>query len=118
MKLLAAIFLMTLGTVQAQELAQGAFSADVNSEGWSLNAGAGTRQHIVFVRFSRPFAEQPVVILSMTSLDGAPSRDGNIRVALKADNITRDGFVVKISTWGESRLAGIEGSWLAFTKER
>jgi opacity protein-like surface antigen len=116
MKVFALIFLVTIGSAQAQDLAQGVFAANTNSEGWSLNAGAGTRYHIVFVRFSKAFVEQPVVVLGITAVDGAPARDGNIRVALKADNVTRDGFVVKISTWGESRLSGIEGSWLAFTK--
>ncbi len=116
MRLLALVILMSIGTAYGQQFAQGAFTADVNAEGWSLNSGSGTRQHIVFVRFPRPFAEHPAVVLGLTGVDGAPARDGNIRVALKAENISRDGFVVKISTWGDSRIAGIEGTWLAFTK--
>jgi hypothetical protein len=116
MRRLALVLLMSIGTAYGQQLAQGGFAADTNSEGWSLNSGAGMRQHIVFVRFPRAFAEQPTVVLGLTGVDAAPARDGNIRVALKADNITRDGFVVKVSTWGDSRIAGIEGTWLAFTK--
>ena len=109
----AAAMLLIAATADAQHLEQGGFAAGVNSEGWSLNSGTGTRSYIVFVRFPKPFAEKPSVLLSLTSIDGAPARDGNVRITLKADNVTRDGFVVKISTWGDSRLAGIEGSWLA-----
>lgn len=109
----ALVVLLMTATAYAQHLEQGGFAADVNSEGWSLNSGTGARNHIVFVRFPKPFSEKPSVLLSLTSIDGAPARDGNVRVTLKADNVTRDGFVVKISTWGDSRLAGIEGSWLA-----
>jgi len=116
MRLFAMVFLMSIGTAYGQQLAEGRFAADVSSEGWSLNTGSGTRQHIVFVRFSKAFVEMPAIVLSLTAVDGAPAHDGNVRVALKADNITRDGFVVRISTWGDSRVAGIEGTWLAFTK--
>lgn len=111
---LAVIVFSIFATAHSQQLARGEFAAGVTSEGWSLNAGTGTRNHVVFVRFPKPFAEQPSVVLSLTSVDGAPAKDGNIRVALKADNITREGFVVKISTWGDSRVAGMEGTWLAF----
>ena len=113
---LAAVVLLMTTAAFPQHLEGGEFSAGVNSEGWSLNAGTGTRHHIVFVRFPTPFAEKPSVLLSLTSIDGAPGRDGNVRVALKAENVTRDGFVVKVTTWGDSRLAGIEGSWLASGK--
>jgi hypothetical protein len=116
MKVLALLVMMSVGSAYAQQLTQGSFSANVDSEGWSLNAGAGMRHHIVFVRFTTPFAKQPAIVLAVTTIDGAPARDGNVRVAVKADNVSRDGFVVKISTWGESRIAGIEGTWLAFTE--
>lgn len=108
--------LCVAGASLAQPVQNGEFAAGVDSEGWSLNGGTGKRNHIVFVRFTGPFAALPEVHLSLAAFDGASASDGNLRVALRAENITRDGFVLKISTWGESRIAGVRGTWLAFTR--
>ncbi len=100
----------------SQQIQSGDFAAGVNSEGWSLNGGSGSRIHLVFVKFEKPFTDAPQVIVTLTLCDGAPGKDGNVRLSMKPENISRSGFVIKISTWGDSRVTGVEGSWMAFAK--
>ncbi|MGA9115630.1 MAG: H-type lectin domain-containing protein [Bacteroidota bacterium] len=101
----------------AQDMHQkGDFQANVNSEGWTLNSGSGQRSHIVYVKFADTFKEKPAVMLSLTAYDGAAGKDGNIRISVKAENISRDGFVIRVATWGDSRVTGVDGSWVAFGK--
>ncbi|MFN0158802.1 MAG: H-type lectin domain-containing protein [Bacteroidota bacterium] len=116
LSVLALLLAITL-TTYAQSTQKGDFIANLNSENWTLNAGSGMRTHIVFVKFSTPYTEAPSVLLSLTGYDGKAGKDGNSSVLLKAENITRDGFVIKIATWGDSRVVGVEGSWLAFGKQ-
>jgi hypothetical protein len=105
--------LLCAAPASAQMLDAGVFAADVTAEGWTLNGGAGARTHILFIRFVRPFPAVPSVVLSLTSLDGASGTDGNIRVALEAENVSREGFVLKMRTWSDSRITGVGGHWLA-----
>lgn len=117
LSLCAATMLLFASTAFGQMMQKGDFAGNVNSEGWSLNGGTGSRVQLVFVKFAKPFAKTPMVSLSITSYDGAPGNDGNVRVAVKPEQVTRDGFAVKISTWGDSRVAGVEGSYVAFTNK-
>lgn len=112
---LAAIMLVSTVAL-AENLQKGDFSANFNSENWTLNSGTGQRTHIVYVKFNKTYESQPTVLLTLTGYDGAAGKDGNIRVSMKVENVTRDGFVVKIMTWGDSRVAGVDGTWLAFGK--
>ncbi len=114
----AVAFCMVLATATSftQSLQSGTFSANVSSESWTLNGGSGSRTHIVFVKFQKPFTAPPTVTLSLTGYDGAAGKDGNVRVSIKHENISREGFVIKVSTWGDSRLTGVEGSWIASGK--
>jgi hypothetical protein len=115
--LLVAMLLLVASTSFGQMMMKGDFSANVSSEGWNLNGGSGNRVHMVFVKFPKAFAKEPMVMVSMTSYDGAPGKDGNVRVGVKAEQVTREGFTVKVTTWGDSRVAGVEGNWFAFTNK-
>lgn len=107
--------LLSVGAI-AQSMQKGDFSANITSENWMLNGGTGARTHIVFVKFDKPFASMPTVMVSLTGYEAASGKDGNVRVSIKPENISRDGFVIKVSTGSDSRVAGIEGSWLAWGK--
>jgi len=99
----------------AGSIQKGEFQGDVKSEGWTLNAGSGSRSHIVFVKFDKPFDTPPQVVVSMTGSSSAAAKDGSTNIAVSPDRVTRDGFVVKVSTWGESKVFAVYGSWIAFT---
>jgi hypothetical protein len=111
-----ACFVLLSGASMAQVMDGGTFSAHIQTEGWALNQGSGMRTHIVFVTFNKTFNETPMVLTSLSALDGAPGKDGSVRVKLVADKVTKSGFVIKIQTWGDSRLAGVDGTWIAYGK--
>ncbi len=117
MKISAIIAALLLATTVSlsQTFQKGDFSANVNTEGWSLNAGSGTRTHMIVVKFVKPFTKVPTVVLSVTTYDCGAGQDGNVRVSAKAEQVGRESFTLKISTWGDSRVAGIEGNWFAYT---
>lgn len=115
--LLALAVMLLAAPSFGQVMMKGDFIANVNTEGWNLNSGNGYRTHVMFVKFPKAFAKEPTVMVTLTSYDGAAGKDGNVRVSIKADQITREGFTVKTMTWGDSRLAGVEGSWFAFTNK-
>lgn len=113
---LLASLLAAAAPAAGQVLDAGTFAADLTAEGWSLNGGSGRRTHILFIRFARPFPARPAVLLSLSGLDGGAGSDGNVRVTVDAENVTREGFVLTITTWADSRITGVSGQWLAATE--
>jgi hypothetical protein len=100
----------------AQQVKQGNFSVDKNTEGWTLDRGIGVRTHLVFVKFDREFAAPPEVMISLTGYEAMPDTSGMIRISSRAENISESGFVIKIWTWGSSQVNSVTGSWIAIGK--
>jgi hypothetical protein len=114
--LISAIVLLMLSALAfGQTFHKGDFSADLNSEGWSLGSGVGVRTHIIFVTFERPFESVPTVVVALSGYDAGTGKDGTVRVSLKTEKIARDGFVIKVQTWGDSRVSAVNGSWIAWS---
>lgn len=102
---------------------KGDFSASVNSEGWTLQAGFGDRFYREIVTFDQGFTSPPVVILSLTGFDATTDKDPEalqkaeaIRVHVKATRVTSAGFVIELKTWGESKVGAVWGSWIAIPR--
>ena len=112
--LMAALFLFCTAGF-SQTFQQGDFSGDVNSEGWSLSKGTGARNHIIFVSFNKAFDSPPNIVLSLTGYEMKPGTDSAVRISLKAEKVTKSGFIVKIYTWGDSEINSASGTWLAYT---
>jgi len=111
------VLLLALSTLAfGQNNRKGDFAADGSSEGWTLGSGTGTRSYILFVKFEKPYDTAPTVLLSLTGHSGAAGKEGQINVGVTAEKVTRDGFVIKVSTWGDSKIHQVHGSWLAFGK--
>ena len=100
----------------AQSTQKGDFVADGNNEGWSLGAGTGSRTHIIFVKFTKPFDAPPVVMLSLTGHSSISGKDGQINLGIATDKVTNEGFVIKVSTWGDTKVYAVYGSWIAIGK--
>ena len=97
----------------SQTIQKGDFSADATSEGWTLDRGTGVRTYIVFVKFDRAFEAPPTVLVSLTAFEAGGNHEGAIRISSRAENITSAGFVIKLWTWGDSRVTSVGGSWIA-----
>lgn len=70
-----------------------------------------TRRFSYSVTFDVPFAASPVVQLGVVGLDA--SKDDNLRLKVRAEDITPTGFNLVAETWLHSRLWAVDVSWLA-----
>lgn len=82
-----------------------------STEGWTLQEGAGTRSCAVNIVFEHAFAAPPVVQLGIVGADA--SKDHNLRVRARAEQIAAGGFTLVVETWLHSQLFGVDVSWLA-----
>jgi len=75
---------------------------------WS---GNGAREVRRTVTFPTPFAEPPVVSVSLSLWDMHHAT--NIRADLSSDKVRADGFEIVFRTWGDSRIARVRADWVA-----
>ncbi len=79
--------------------------------GWTLQEGDGPRSCGKAVLFERPFSTPPVVQLGVVGVDS--SKDHNLRVRVRAEDITANGFTIVVETWLHTQLWSVDVSWLA-----
>ncbi|HXN32613.1 MAG TPA: H-type lectin domain-containing protein [Polyangiaceae bacterium] len=86
---------------------------DSSLEGWSLldPSTDGARAFRYHVSFSRPFSAPPVVQVGIVGLD--VSREDNVRVRVRALDITATGFTLEAVTWLNTKIWAVDVSWLA-----
>jgi hypothetical protein len=119
MKRIAPVVIMLLAfsaIAFAQTIQKGNFKAKTGDEGWTLASGSGERVFIEFVTFEKGFDAIPSVLVSMTGYDATAGSDGSVKINLIVDKITKSGCVIKVVTWGDCKVNGVFGSWLAMTK--
>jgi hypothetical protein len=63
------------------------------------------------ILFDRNFSHPPVVQVSLVGIDA--SKDDNLRLRLRAEDITAQGFTLLAETWLNTKLWSVEVSWLA-----
>lgn len=112
-KVLAMIFIMSIFTVVfAQQVQSGDFIANKKAvSGFTLDANEGDRTVSLEVSFDKPFDIKPSIIVSVSILEATNSTP--IRYNVSPTAISRDGFVIKIVTWGNTKIDRIGGSWIA-----
>ncbi|KUG24771.1 outer membrane protein [hydrocarbon metagenome] len=103
--LLSALFL------HAQEMVSGQWRLTQSDGGFSLNSGNGDRIMQKEIRFAKPFESKPDVSIMVSFLD--VDRNQNIRYDVKAISVSRDGFVIRVKTWNDTKIFGIGGYWFA-----
>ena len=86
---------------------------DTSLIGWTLlePAGEGTRDLRYEVVFSRAFSAPPVIQVGIVGLD--VSKEDNLRVRVRALDISHTGFTLLAQTWLGTRVWSVEVSWLA-----
>lgn len=93
------------------QIQSGKFNANSSSKGYILDKNSGERTYTSEITFDKPFDKKPNVILSIAMIDA--DTKSNVRYNVEATSISRDGFTLKISTWSDTKIFGISGSWLA-----
>jgi hypothetical protein len=87
---------------------------DTSLDGWTLVEPAGdggTRDFRYEVVFSRAFSGPPVLQVGIVGLD--VSKDDNLRVRVRALDISPRGFTLLAETWLSTKIWSVEVSWLA-----
>jgi hypothetical protein len=86
---------------------------DSSLEGWSLleSPEGGDRAFRYPVSFSGSFSVPPVVQVGIVGLD--VSKDDNVRVRVRAVDISALGFTLQAETWLNTKIWSVEVSWLA-----
>jgi hypothetical protein len=81
-------------------------------EGWSLLDPNGADRTFRYpVHFNQAFSFPPVVQVGLVGVDA--SKDDNLRVRVRAVDITANGFSLEAETWLNTKLWSVEVSWLA-----
>lgn len=107
----AACTSVVLGQSQIQS---GTFSANSGSKDFTLDKNSGDRSYTIEVHFTKSFDKTPDVVLSVNMLDSDTKSD--VRYNVKPTFVTKDGFIITISTWSSTKIFGISGNWLAYSK--
>lgn len=110
---------MVLGfavNTMAQEgvkIQSGKYGAHSGVEGYTLDKNKGDRVYTKYINFDKGFDVVPKVIVSVAKLEA--NNDTNLRYDVTAEGVSRDGFTLRIKTWGDTRILNIGGDWLAFS---
>jgi hypothetical protein len=108
--LLLVFGLTTLSFAQAQ-VESGKWSVSTTNTGYTLDENSGDRSMTIDVNFANPFDEKPDIVIGVTNVDATTQT--NIRYSVSPMSISRDGFIIKVSTWSDSKIYGIGGYWMA-----
>lgn len=86
------------------------------TDGWTLDQvdpvnPDSSRSFRTEVFFSEPFVSAPVVHCSLSGFD-IDQRD-SARISTIVSNVTTTSFILDIVTWRDTRVYGVEVSWLA-----
>ncbi len=104
------MMLFVVSTISAQTQS-GGFFFDKSAPGYNLDKNSGMRFVEKEINFPIPFETKPIVYVTVSVLDAISN--SQIRYSVEPKGVSRDGFVVKISTWGDTQINGIGGMWFA-----
>ncbi len=81
------------------------------AEGGEMWTGNGARERKVAVKFSEPFLSPPTVHTGFALWD--ISNAAGTRVDLATESITKLGFTIRFTTWGDTKIARMRVNWMA-----
>jgi hypothetical protein len=86
---------------------------DSTLDHWSLlePAGGVRRSFAQPIVFERQFGVPPLVHVGLVGIDA--SKDDNLRLSVRAEQITEYGFTLRVETWLNTQIWSVEVSWLA-----
>lgn len=109
--LFAVLFLVLSVGLFAQQIESGVFDVNSNTKGYTLDKNSGDRIFTLEVRFNKPFETIPNVVVGLNKMEF--DKNTNARVDVQATAVSRDGFVLRIKTWSDTRVLVLGGSWVA-----
>jgi len=113
--IILAFFLSSM-LMQAQtQIQSGSFNFNSSVAGYTLDKNTGERSTSIEVTYKAPFDKKPHVTLSTTMVDA--ENKTNVRYRIEASSISRNGFIIKATTWGETKIFGLSGNWFAFAEK-
>ncbi len=112
--LLAILFFIVFNAVTFAQTQSGQWTTKTGDSGYNLDISTGERTMTLEVDFKKPFDVKPKVMISVTQLD--IDKAFNNRYNVEVLSVSRDGFIIKIRTWADSKIYSISGYWLAFTE--
>lgn len=89
----------------------GYYYAHSSMANWNLTQGTGERIYRVHATFGKKFSAPPAVTVSLSSFDLSPTYGQ--RLAVYAENITKDGFDIVVLTWADTVVYAAGVTWLA-----
>ena len=108
-------FLLCSTCIFAQpHLQSGSFTVNHSTANYTLDQNTGDRSVSIDISFDKPFDKKPSVIAAVSMIEG--DTKSLIRFNVSASSISRDGFTLNISTWGDSKILTIGGTWLAYSE--
>ncbi|KAA1472278.1 hypothetical protein DENSPDRAFT_171259 [Dentipellis sp. KUC8613] len=69
-----------------------------------------------WIAFEREFTDPPHVVVFLSALDMAHSKDYHVTVT--AADITRSGFKIQVETWADALLYSANAGWIAYPQGR
>lgn len=108
---LISLIIITTSVLAKEKIKSGTWSVNQTIAGYSLDNNSGERIVTLEIKFDAPFITKPKVVLAVTQLDAA--KEFNLRYNIEAISVSRDGFTLKVSTWGDSRIYSMSGYWVA-----
>ena len=113
--ILSAIMFLTLTCNSfGQHTQSGTFFANAQTPGYNLQKNEGDRSVSIEVSFAQPFDIKPDIIVSVSQVEAGA--DAPVRYNVHPFAISRDGFIIKVSTWSNSKILQIGGGWIAVSK--
>jgi len=102
-----------MSNVAPLSLLSAVVALDSTLDHWELlePAGGVRRSCVQPIVFERQFAVPPLLHLGLVGIDS--SKDDNLRLSLRAENITQYGFSLRVETWLNTKIWSVEVSWLA-----
>lgn len=115
-KIIGSIFLILVFVLSSFSFAQtqvesGTWGISTATPNYTLSKNEGDRSMVINVSFDVPFEVKPDIVLGITMLDASDQTP--VRYSISAMSISRDGFSIKVSTWSNTKINGISGTWLA-----
>ncbi|MFH1198232.1 MAG: H-type lectin domain-containing protein [bacterium] len=107
-------FVFAVSNYAQPVIKSGRYAADYNVSGYGLHINDGVRSFEIEVVFDEAFSVRPEVLLNVDLVD--VEKSGNTRYKLEVKSLNKEGFIIKITAWADTKVNGLAGSWLAYTK--